>query len=89
MVRAWPFEQLLEVVQGTLGGLPTPNVVTLGHLWYNLGPHFVGLISAAQSGTTNYQDVQARPALGLTSGSPHILTTIQSMHFYKMGPNLS
>ena len=24
MVRAWPFEQLLEVVRGTLGGLSTP-----------------------------------------------------------------
>ena len=31
MVRAWPFEQLLEVVQGTLDGLPTPFAVDGGH----------------------------------------------------------
>ena len=31
MVRAWPLEQLLEVVQGTLRGLPTPLVVGSGH----------------------------------------------------------
>ena len=64
-------------------------MVTLGHLWYNSGPHFVGSPSAAQSVTSSYEDVQARHALGLTSGSPHILTTIQSAHFYKMGPSLS
>ena len=31
MVWAWPFEQLLEVVWGTLGGLSTPLVVGGGH----------------------------------------------------------
>ena len=31
MVRAWPFEQLLEVVRGTLGGLLNPLVVGSGH----------------------------------------------------------
>ena len=31
MVRAWPFEQLLEVVRGTLGGLLTPLAVGSGH----------------------------------------------------------
>ena len=31
MVRAWPYEQLLEVVQGTLDGLPTPFAVDGGH----------------------------------------------------------
>ena len=31
MVRAWPFKQLLEVVRGTLGGLPTPLAVGSGH----------------------------------------------------------
>ena len=31
MVRAWPFEQLLEVVQGTLSGLLTPLAVDDGH----------------------------------------------------------
>ena len=30
-VHAWPFEQLLEVVQGTLGGLLTPIAVDGGH----------------------------------------------------------
>ena len=31
MVWAWPFEQLLKVVRGTLGGLSTPVVVGGGH----------------------------------------------------------
>ena len=31
MVRAWTFEQLLEVVRGTLGGLSTPLMVGGGH----------------------------------------------------------
>ena len=31
MVRAWYFEQLLEVVRGTLGGLSTPLMVGDGH----------------------------------------------------------
>ena len=31
MVWAWPFEQLLEVVRGTLSGLPTPLAVGGGH----------------------------------------------------------
>ena len=31
MVRAWPFEQLLEVVQGTIGRLPTPFIVGGDH----------------------------------------------------------
>ena len=31
MVWAWPFEQLLEVVWGTLGGLSTPLVIGSGH----------------------------------------------------------
>ena len=31
MVQAWPFEQLLEVVQGTLGGLLTPLAIGGGH----------------------------------------------------------
>ena len=64
-------------------------MVTLGYLWYNSGPHFAGSISAAQSGTTSCQDVQAWPTLGLMSGSPHILTTIQSAHSYRTGPSLS
>ena len=31
MVRAWPFEQLLEVDRGTLGGLLTPLMVSSCH----------------------------------------------------------
>ena len=31
MVRTWPFEKLLEVVWGTLGGLLTPLAVGSGH----------------------------------------------------------
>ena len=31
MVWAWPFEQLLEVVRGILGGLSTPLMVGDGH----------------------------------------------------------
>ena len=31
MVRAWPFEQLLEVVRGNLSGLLTPFAVGGGH----------------------------------------------------------
>jgi hypothetical protein len=31
MVQAWPFKQLLEVVWGTLCGLPTPLAVSSGH----------------------------------------------------------
>ena len=67
----------------------TRSTVTLSHIWYNSGPHFAGSISATQLETTSCQDIQARPALGLTSGSPHILTTIQSAHFDRMRPSLS
>ena len=49
----------------------------------------MGLISAAQSGTTSYQDDQDYPTLGLTPGSPHILSTIQSAHSNRTGPGLS
>ena len=31
MVWAWPFEQLLEVVQDTFYGIPTPLAVGSGH----------------------------------------------------------
>ena len=64
-------------------------MVALGNLSYNSGTHFMSLISAAQSGTTGCQDNQDYPALGLIPGSPHILTTIQSAHFYRTGHDLS
>ena len=63
-----------EFIPNTNPGLPA--MVALGHLWYNSGPHFAGSISAARPGTTSYQDDQDYPTLRLTSGSPHILTTI-------------
>ena len=63
-----------EFIPNTNPGLPA--MVALGHLWYNSGPHFMGSTSAEQLGTTSYQDDQDYPALGLMSGSPHILTTI-------------
>ena len=74
-------ETAIRIDCNQLGSIPNTNLglpatVALGHLWYNSGPHFMGSISAAQPETTSYQDVQVRPALGLTSGSPHILTTI-------------
>jgi hypothetical protein len=76
-----------KFILNTNPGLPA--TVALGHLWYNSGPYFVGSSSAAQSGTTNCQDDQDYPALRLTSGFPHIFTTIQSAHFYWMGSALS
>ena len=67
----------------------SPVGVASGHLWYNSGTHFMGSSSAAQSGTTSCQYDQDYPTLGLTSGSLHILTTIQSAHSNRMGPALS
>ena len=49
----------------------------------------MGSTSAAQSGTTSCQDEQDYPVLELKAGSLHILTTIQSAHFYRMVPALS
>jgi hypothetical protein len=46
--------------------------VVLGHLWYNSGTNFAGLISTALSGTPLYQDVRDwLPILGLTPIAPH------------------
>ena len=80
-VSHYPGETAIRIDCNQLGSIPytnpgLPATVALGHVWYNSGPHFVGSISAAQPGTTNCQDIQTRPALGLMSGSPHILTTI-------------
>ena len=76
-----------EFIPNTNLGLPA--TVALGHLWYNSGPHFTGSSSAAQLGTTSCKDDQDYPTLGLMSGSPHILTTIQSAHSYRAGLGLS
>ena len=50
MVRAWPFEQLLEVVCGTLGGLLIPLAVGSGHE-RALAPLLVLLLVGAVGGT--------------------------------------
>ena len=48
----------------------SPIGVASSHLWYNSGT-VVGSISAASSGILPvYQEVQARPALGLTPLTP-------------------
>ena len=93
-VSQYPGETAIRIDCNKLGSIPNTNLglpamVVLGHLWYNSGPYFMGSISAAQPGTTNCQDDQDYPALRLTSGSPHILTTIQSAHFDRMRPGLS
>ena len=87
--RRW-FESIStswEFISNINQGLPA--MVALGHLWYNSGTHYAGSLSATQSGTTSCQDDQDNLALGLMAGSPHILTTIQSAHFFRMGPGLS
>jgi hypothetical protein len=73
-------EVAFQIDCNQLGRNPNTNpgplaTVAIGHLWYNSG-----LISWVQSashtqGLTNCQDAQAQAALGLISGSPHILTT--------------
>ena len=50
MVRAWPFEQLLEVVWGTLHGLLAPLVVGSGHE-RALAPLLVFLLDGTVGGT--------------------------------------
>ena len=50
MVWAWPFEQLLKMVRGTLSGLPTPLKVGSGHeraLAPLLGLLLVGAVGGA------------------------------------------
>jgi len=62
MVRAWPFEQLLEVVRGTLGGLPTPLAVSIGHE-RALTPLLVLLLAGMVGGAFAYALVLPRLAL--------------------------
>ena len=55
-------ETTIRIDCNQLGSIPNTNpslpaTVALGHLWYNSSPHFVGSPSAAQSGTTSYQNV--------------------------------
>jgi len=61
MVRAWPFEQLLEVVRGTLNGLPTPFAVGGGHE-RALAPLPVLLLARTVGGTLADIFVPLRPA---------------------------
>ena len=93
-VSHYPGETTIQIDCNQLGSIPNTNpglpvTIDLGHLWYNSGTHFVGSISAAQPGTTSCQDIQALPALGIMSGSMHILTTIQSAHSNRTRPDLS
>ena len=53
-VSHYPGETAIRIDCNQLGSIPNtnlgvPTMVAFGHLWYNLGPHFVGSISAAQS----------------------------------------
>ena len=55
-VSHYPGDMAIRIDCNQLGSIPNTNpglpaTVALGHLWYNSGPHFVGSISAAQSGT--------------------------------------
>ena len=76
-----------EFIPNTNLGLPA--TIALGHLWYNSDTYFASSISIAQLGTTSCKDDQDYPALGLSSGTLHILTTIQSLHSNRMELDLS
>ena len=69
MVQAWPFEQLLEVVRGTLGGLPTPLVVGNGHE-QALAPLLLLLVVGAVGGTFAGVLVLLCLALGAVKNRP-------------------
>jgi hypothetical protein len=79
-VSHYPEETTIRVDCNQLDSIPNTNpgppaMVALGHLWYN-SDHMSRVRSAPYTqGLTSCQDDQARPALGLTSSSPHILTT--------------
>ena len=68
MVRAWPFEQLLEVVRGTLGGLSTPLAVDGGHE-RALVPLFVLLLIGTVGGA--FVDVLVPFCLALEAVEDH------------------
>jgi len=69
----------------------SPFGVTSGHLWYKSGI-VVGLISAAPSGILPVcQEVQARPALGLTPLASHtsLLSLVCALSLTVSWPELS
>ena len=73
MVRAWPFEKLLEVIQSTLDGLSTPLTVGSGHD-RALAPLLVLLLIGAIGGTFTDVLVPLRLALGAVENrSDHLL----------------
>ena len=73
MVRVWPFEQLLEVVWGTLGGLLTPLVVGSGHE-RALAPLLVLLLVGVVGGTFVGVLILLCLALGAAKNRPsHLL----------------
>ena len=69
MVRAWPNEQLLEVVWGTLSGLLTPLVVSGGHE-QALAPLLVLLLGGTIRGTFAGVLVSPCLALGVVENHP-------------------
>ena len=74
MVRAWPFEQLLKVVQGTLGGLLTPLAVGSRHD-RALVPLLVLLLVGAVGGAFTGVLVPLCLALGAVENRPDRLLT--------------
>ena len=72
MVRAWPFEQLLEVVWGTLGGLLIPLAVGSGHD-RALVPLLVLLLVGAVGGTFIGVLIPLCLAFGVVKNCPNCL----------------
>ena len=74
MVWAWPFEQLLEVVWGTLGELLTPLAVGSGHE-RALAPLLVLLLVGAVGGAFTSVLVPLHLALGMVENCSDCLLT--------------
>ena len=80
-VSHYPGETEIRIDYNQLGSVPNTNLgllamVALGHLWYNLGPHFMGSISAAPSRTLpDAKLIRTLTCPWPDTGSPHILTT--------------
>ena len=69
MVQAWPFEQLLNVVRGTLGGHLTPLAIGSGHE-RALMPLLVLLLVGAVGGAFTGVLVPLGLALGVVENRP-------------------
>ena len=72
MVQAWPFQQLLEVVRSTLGGLLTPVAVGGGHE-RALAPLLVLLLVGTVGGAFTNVLIPLRLALGAVKNCPDCL----------------